>query len=169
MEIHRRRDHDTGRPSDLDDPVTRGLWRDLLVRHCRNGQVELAMLRFDGVVAGYVIALLDGESYRVFDGHFDTRFGRYSPGRVIEAAAIERVINDPVLREVDWMSGVAPEKILFSNAAQPRWNLVAAVGTAPKPVGAAGSAGAAAATTRDAAEPTGSRTSERAAEPLDVG
>jgi CelD/BcsL family acetyltransferase involved in cellulose biosynthesis len=135
MEIHRRRDHDTGRPSDLDDPVVRRLWHELLLRHCRNGQVELALLKLDGAIAGYVIALLDGGSYRVFDGHCDTRFGRYSPGRVIEAAALERVTGDPTLRELDWMSGVAPEKILFSNAAEERWSLVASVG------GAAASAG----------------------------
>jgi CelD/BcsL family acetyltransferase involved in cellulose biosynthesis len=128
IQIHRRRDHDTGRPSDLDDQGVRRHWRDLLVRHCRSGHVELALLRLDGVIAAYVIALLDGTSYRVFDGHCDTEFSRYSPGRVIEAAALERVMGDPGLRELDWMSGVAAEKILFFNAEEPRWRLVASVG-----------------------------------------
>ena len=40
----------------------------------------------DGDVAGYVVGILDGQSYRVFDGHFETEYSRYSPGRLVEAA-----------------------------------------------------------------------------------
>ena len=123
--IHRSRDHASGRTSDLDDPHASQLWRELVIRHARAGFVELALLRLDGTIAGFVIALRDGRSYRVFDGHFDTEFARYSPGRIVEAAAVERAMADGAIDEVDWMSGVAANKILAANAAEGRIKLVA--------------------------------------------
>lgn len=137
-EIHVQRDHDTGRESDLDDARTRELWRRLVLAHAASGQVEISTLHVDGLIAAFVIGIIDDEIYRVFDGHFRSEFQRYSPGRIIESAVLERAMTDARFTTLDWMAGVAAEKILTSNHSEGRQQLVAAskatAAPPPKPV-----------------------------------
>jgi diguanylate cyclase len=123
--IHVDRDRVTRDASDLDDPRSRDLWRRLVLAHSQSGDVEVSSVLVDDDVAGYVIAIIDGSSYRVFDGHFDSEFSRYSPGRLIESAVLDRVIVDPRFVELDWMAGVAAEKILATNSNEARRRLSA--------------------------------------------
>ena len=88
-----------------------------------------ATLRLDGQLAAYVVALLDGDVYRVYDGRMDSASAAYSPGRLIEAAALNRALSDPRFALLDWMSGVAAEKLLVANTAEGRARLVATSGS----------------------------------------
>ena len=83
------------------------------------------LLTIDGVLAAYVIALIDGTTYRVLDGRMNTDLSAYSPGRILESAVLERALEDGETELFDWMTGVAPETILAANVWQPRWSLVA--------------------------------------------
>ncbi|NND75328.1 MAG: GNAT family N-acetyltransferase [Ilumatobacter sp.] len=137
-EIHVERDHDTGRESDLDDPKVNELWKRLVLAHGASGQIEISTMLIDGEIAGFVIGIIDDDAYRVFDGHFNSEFHRYSPGRIIESAVLERAAVDARFRELDWMAGVAAEKILTSNHNEGRMQLVASskanAKPAPKPI-----------------------------------
>ena len=124
--IHIDRDHAADRESDLDDPSTLALWRSLILKHAESGEVEVASLRVDDSTIAFVIGFIDPPAYRVFDGHFDPSFARYSPGRIIEAAVIDRSVEDARFQELDWMAGVASEKILVTNVAWGRMRLTAA-------------------------------------------
>ena len=46
-------------------------------------------------------------------------------GRLIEAAALDRALKDPRFTVLDWMSGVAAEKLISANTAEGRVRLVA--------------------------------------------
>jgi diguanylate cyclase len=133
--IHVDRDHSTGRASDLDDPKVSELWRRLVLAHAATGQIEISSMLIDGQIAGFVIGIIDDDAYRVFDGHFNSDFHRYSPGRIIESAVVERVMVDARFDSLDWMAGVAAEKILTSNHNEGRMQLVASSKTTamPKP------------------------------------
>ena len=76
-----------------------------------------------------MVALLDGDVYRVYDGRMDSASAAYSPGRLIEAAALNRAMSDPRFALLDWMSGVAAEKLLVANTAEGRARLVATSGS----------------------------------------
>jgi hypothetical protein len=67
-----------------------------------------------------VVSLLDGSSYRVYDGRFDTDFAHLAPGRLLESAALERALADPGYTELDWWSGLSAEKLLTENVSFPR-------------------------------------------------
>ncbi|MEL6890349.1 MAG: hypothetical protein AAFP84_02030, partial [Actinomycetota bacterium] len=82
----------------------------------------------------FVIGLIDDDAYRVFDGHFNGDFHRYSPGRLIESAVLERAMIDARFVGLDWMAGVAAEKILTSNHNEGRMQLVASSKSTAKPV-----------------------------------
>jgi diguanylate cyclase (GGDEF)-like protein len=127
--VHISRDRDARRQSDLDRPSEREFWRRVVEAEGRHWEVEIASLRLNGELAAYVVALLDGEVYRVFDGRMSSDFQDYSPGRLVEAAALARAMSDPRFAVLDWMSGIAAEKLLVTNMAEGRTRVVATSGS----------------------------------------
>jgi Acetyltransferase (GNAT) domain len=122
--VHRTRDHDAGRVSDLDDDAGTAFWRLVYDLHAVRGELEVATLRLDGDLAAYVVALLDGPAYRVFDGRFAPAWRHYSPGRRLEAAVVDHARRG-CYRMLDWMSSVAPEKLVARTHEEPRWSVTA--------------------------------------------
>jgi len=135
--VHQARDHDAGRMSDLDDPAGLTFWRSVYDGHAARGELEVATLRLDGHLAAYVIALIDSRAYRVFDGRFAPKWRLYSPGRRLEATVVEHARRGS-FAELDWMSSVAPEKLVASTQADPRWAVTAAGDRRPSLPGAGG-------------------------------
>jgi Acetyltransferase (GNAT) domain len=118
-ELHRERDHAQGRRSELDDCAGRRMWRARLSNLARHQSLELATLRIDGELAAHVLALAELTEYRIIEGTLATRFARYAPGRVLEAAVLQRVLDDPIFDRLDWMTSIASERLLAANDAQP--------------------------------------------------
>lgn len=81
--------------------------------------LEVGTLSLAGQLAAYVVGFDDGRSYRVMDGRFVSAWGRYSPGRLLETAVLQRVIDDPAKQTLDWMTSIAPESLLVANAEEP--------------------------------------------------
>jgi CelD/BcsL family acetyltransferase involved in cellulose biosynthesis len=117
--VHRQRDHIHGRISDLDDAVRHETWRHRVRELCGIGVLELAMLDIDGELAAYTLGVTDGSVYRLLEGRFVTDWARYSPGRLLEAAVVERFLADEELTMFDWMTSVAAESLLGHNAEDP--------------------------------------------------
>jgi len=115
LQAHRERDHEGGRRSPLDDAAGEAAWRRRLTLLLGAGLLETALLRIDGEPAAYVLALPDVPSYRILEGRFATRFARYSPGRLLEAAGLQRTLDDPRFTELDWMTPVGSETLLVFN------------------------------------------------------
>ena len=133
--VHQARDHDAGRVSDLDDRAGLAFWRSVYDRHAARGELEVATLRLDGHLAAYVVALVDSPAYRVFDGRFAPKWRLYAPGRRLEAAVMEHARRSAFLG-LDWMNSVAPEKLVASTHADPRWAVTAPGGQRPALPGA---------------------------------
>ena len=79
------------------------------------GGMEVATLELDGELAAYVVGFDDGHAYRVMDGRFVSSWARYSPGRLLETAVLQRMIDDPAKSSLDWMTSIAPESLLVAN------------------------------------------------------
>jgi hypothetical protein len=118
-EIHRERDHAQGRRSELDDPAGRRIWSARLLSLAAERTLELATLHIDGELASHVLAIAEPTGYRVFEGNLATRWARYAPGRVLEAAVLQRVLDDPAIDCLDWMSSIASDRLLAANDTQP--------------------------------------------------
>jgi Acetyltransferase (GNAT) domain len=118
-ECHRDRDHARGRVSDLDDAEGRLLWHARMRGLAEVGVLELATARIDGQLAAYVLGVVDGTSYRVLEGHLVTEWARYAPGRLLETAVLQRMLDDESLQCLDWMTAVAPDSLLATNATDP--------------------------------------------------
>ena len=56
---------------------------------------------------------------------FAPKWRPYSPGRRLEVAVMEHARRRS-FPELDWMSSVAPEKLVASTQADPRWAVTAA-------------------------------------------
>ena len=101
--------------------------------HTIGDQIEVATLGINESIVAFVIGIRDGRTYRVFDGHFDTAWARYSPGRLIECAVLQHLIDDQRHDTVDWMIGVAPEKIIVATGANEGLLLTAASPNTSRP------------------------------------
>jgi hypothetical protein len=123
-DIHRTRDLDVGRASDTDAGGELRLWRHVIDAHVVRGQVEVATLHLDHTLAAYVVSFLDGDTYRVFDGRFRTRWERYSPGRLLETETLGHAMNDRAVHRLDWMNSIAPDKLVCANTAEATVKLV---------------------------------------------
>ena len=117
---HIDRDHQRRNESDLDNALTRRFWQETIVAHSYTGELELATLMVNDTVAAYVLSFVDGSAYRVFDGRMNSTYAKYSPGRILEAATLDRALKDTRFEVFDWMTGVAPETILAVNDWEPR-------------------------------------------------
>jgi Acetyltransferase (GNAT) domain len=118
-ECHRDRDHARGRDSDLDDTTARLLWHARLRALADAGVLELATAQIDGQLAAYVLAILDTPVYRVLEGHLVTRWSRYAPGRVLESAVLQRMLDDRSYETFDWMTSIASDTLLATNDHDP--------------------------------------------------
>ncbi len=127
--VHISRDRHARRNSDLDRPAEREFWRRVVEGGNEDWEVEIATLRFNGELAAYAVAILDGDTYRIYDGRMSTEWQQYSPGRLVEAAALARAMSDQRFTVLDWMSGIAAEKLLTTNFAESRMRLVATSGS----------------------------------------
>jgi CelD/BcsL family acetyltransferase involved in cellulose biosynthesis len=111
----RDRDREHGLPCLLDTPHGLRLWRGRVLRLLDAGCLEVATLTVDGLLAAYVLGIVDGNRYGVLEGRFFTKLSRYAPGRMLEAAVLQRVVEDRRFVGLDWMTGVAPETLLAAN------------------------------------------------------
>jgi hypothetical protein len=115
---HRGRDREHGVVCALDTSLGLTRWRER-IRHLLDERcLELATITVDGEFAAYVLGVRDGTRYGVLEGHFDTAWSRYSPGRLLEAEVLRRSLADPSIESVDWMTSVAPYSLLAANTAQ---------------------------------------------------
>jgi CelD/BcsL family acetyltransferase involved in cellulose biosynthesis len=115
---YRDRDREHGLACPLDTPLGLTRWRELIRHLLDERNLELATLTVDGEFAAYVLGLRDGSRYGVLEGHFDTSWARYAPGRLLEAAVLQRALADPGVETFDWMTSVAPHTLLATNTEQ---------------------------------------------------
>lgn len=131
--IHVERDHDQGRVSDLDDPANRSFWREVIATFARASRLKLFVLRIEADIAAYAVVLLDGSAHRVFDGRLAPRWASFAPGRLVEAAVLEHALAMPPVRELDWMSSVAPGSLLAMTDARPTLRITCEAGLGARP------------------------------------
>lgn len=115
-DAYRDRDGEHGVPCVLDSPAGLRLWQERTRTLLDAGLLELSALHVDGRFAAHVLGVRDGRTYRVLEGRFHSEWSRYSPGRLLEAAVLQRVLLDPRYDELDWMTGVSPETLLAANS-----------------------------------------------------
>lgn len=113
--VARERDHAGGRASLLDDEAGLRRWTTRLTDLARLCRLQLDTLSLDGEPAAYVVGVEDGRVFRLIEGRFVMAWKRYAPGRLLEAHVLQRVLDDPHLDELDWMTSAAPETLLAAN------------------------------------------------------
>lgn len=113
---YRDRDAAHGLPaSDQVEPAGWALFAARVKALAGQGGMEVATLTLDGELAAYVVGFDDGHAYRVMDGRFVSSWARYSPGRLLETAVLQRMVDDPAKTSLDWMTSIAPDSLLVAN------------------------------------------------------
>jgi CelD/BcsL family acetyltransferase involved in cellulose biosynthesis len=142
-QLHVERDHSRGIASTIDTTTDSAIWKNRIVAMAERGVLELDTLHIDGGLASYVLTVRAGAILNVLEGVLDPEWGRYAPGRLLETALLQRMLDDPTLTTLDWTSPVAPESLLAANGSTPTSVLSFAVLPALSPAPTARSAPAA--------------------------
>jgi CelD/BcsL family acetyltransferase involved in cellulose biosynthesis len=126
LEVRRARDRDALYAPDFDDRVRVAWWRDTILDFAEQGRLELTVLDVGaGLPAAYNIAILDGTSYRCWDGRLNPAWHDQWPGQLLFGELLPRVIEDPQWTEVDYQRGENPFKLRTANDIVPTSHLLA--------------------------------------------
>jgi Acetyltransferase (GNAT) domain len=126
LAIRRSRDRAALYRRELDDERRAGWWRATMLRFAALGQLELAVLDVGaGPPAGYNAALLDGASYRCWDGRINPAWHQQWPGQLLFGDLLPRVIADDRWAEIDYLRGATPFKLRTANDVVPTSHLLA--------------------------------------------
>jgi CelD/BcsL family acetyltransferase involved in cellulose biosynthesis len=126
LAIRRSRDRAALYGTELSDERRVAWWRATMLRLAERGQLELAVLDVGaGPPAGYSTALLDGTSYRLWDGRINPDWHDQWPGQLLLGELLPRVIADPRWAEIDYMRGETPFKLRTANDVVPTSHLLA--------------------------------------------
>jgi Acetyltransferase (GNAT) domain len=117
--VHRARDRAARGATDLDAPDNRAFWHAVLSEAARRGALEITVMSVNGVIAGYMIALLDGGVYRSWDNRLVEEFGRYGIGHLVRDEVFRRISSDDRWTQFDWMIGTEPYKLTTANRVVP--------------------------------------------------
>ena len=116
--LRRERDHDQDRRSDLDNPRYHAFWSALVINLAASSELEVALAEVNGELVAYDIGLLDGSTYRIWDGRFTPRAEALSPGRVLRDADLERALELGCL-ELDHQRGITVAKMQLASDVRP--------------------------------------------------
>jgi CelD/BcsL family acetyltransferase involved in cellulose biosynthesis len=126
LEIRRSRDRAALYRRELDDERRAGWWRAAMLHFAELGQLELTVLDVGaGPPAGYNAALLDGTSYRCWDGRINPAWHQQWPGQLLFGELLPRVIADPRWSEIDYLRGETPFKLRTATDVVPTSHLLA--------------------------------------------
>lgn len=117
--VHRRRDRAVRGYSDLDDPAYLAFWHRIIASAAARGVAELSVLSVDDRLGAYLVAFLDGSSYRVWDCRLDPEFGDYGLGHIIRDEVLDALAAEGGWTEFDWMRGVEEYKLRTATAVIP--------------------------------------------------
>jgi CelD/BcsL family acetyltransferase involved in cellulose biosynthesis len=81
--------------------------------------------RIDGALAAYVVAIVDGDTLRVYDNRVVPGFLVYSAGAIANSEILRFALSDPTLAVLDWGVGDARYKYSSATRSVPSRNLAA--------------------------------------------
>jgi CelD/BcsL family acetyltransferase involved in cellulose biosynthesis len=97
----------------LSDATTAGFFREVAASFDALGILRLSSIRVRGELAAFEISALDGDRLWSLKASFDERLARYSPGRLLRLAVIERCF-ELGLRTNEMLGADAPYKLSFA-------------------------------------------------------
>ncbi len=123
--IRRERDHDRGRRSELDDRDRASWWRAITLELAAQSELEAVTLHAGDRLVAYSLALLDGPTYRLWDGRFDPAYKDVWPGQLMYGELLQRLVMQGEWRQLDFMRGRTVFKDRLTNGAEECENLQA--------------------------------------------
>jgi CelD/BcsL family acetyltransferase involved in cellulose biosynthesis len=126
-QVCRARDLELGRRSRMDDPAAGPFFDRVVVDLAARGQVRLTLFRLDGVLAAYVLVLLDGGAARMWHTRMEPRWHDYGAGRLAQDEAVQAALSAGCSL-YDFMRGTEAYKWSLANSATRSWDLLACSG-----------------------------------------
>jgi CelD/BcsL family acetyltransferase involved in cellulose biosynthesis len=123
--VRRQRDEALRKTTKLNDPQYSAFRRSVILELARRRELDMATLSIDGDMAAYAIGLLDGGSYRWWDGRIAPDWSRFSPGQLLNEWVLKWALEADGFEEFDFMRGTEWYKLRIATDIVPAENLVA--------------------------------------------
>lgn len=100
-------------------------WRSVVEAGPAQWTSEIATLYIDGELAAFAVGVLDDAVYRILDEVEVEGFGDVDALVLLQAAVLDRVVDDHDISMLDWMCGTASGQFVNDDASETRLVLVA--------------------------------------------
>jgi CelD/BcsL family acetyltransferase involved in cellulose biosynthesis len=105
VQLHQARWNSKGEPGSFALPGVEELLREAARASLAQGRLRLWTLKLNGEIKAVRLAFLDNGIVHAFQGGFDPAYAKDSLGSVMLGLCIRDCLNDPDVREYDFMSG----------------------------------------------------------------
>ncbi|MGZ8733810.1 MAG: GNAT family N-acetyltransferase [Acidimicrobiia bacterium] len=89
------------------------------------GAIRLLLVGIDGELAAYVVAIVDGDTLRIFDSRVVPGYLDYTAGAIANSEILQLALVDPELAVLDWGVGGARYEHSSATRSAPSRNLAA--------------------------------------------
>ncbi|MGZ8764560.1 MAG: GNAT family N-acetyltransferase, partial [Acidimicrobiia bacterium] len=124
LRAHRERDLQLRGWSMLDTDPARAHCVGVVRTLAEIGAIRL-LVRIDGELAAYVVAIVDGDTLRIFDNRVVPGYLDYSAGAIANSEILQLALVDPELAVLDWGVGGARYNHSSATRSAPSRNLAA--------------------------------------------
>ncbi len=125
LRAHRERDLQLRDWSELDRGAARSHYVGVVATLAGAGAIRLLLVRIDGELAAYVLAIVDGDTLRIYDNRVVPGYLDYSAGAIANSEIVRYALSDPSLVCLDWGVGGARYKLSSATYAAPTRSLAA--------------------------------------------
>jgi CelD/BcsL family acetyltransferase involved in cellulose biosynthesis len=125
LRAHRERDLQLRGWSMLDTDPARAHYVGVVRTLTDIGAIRLLLVRIDGELAAYVVAIVDGDTLRIYDNRIVPGYLDYSAGAIANSEILHVALADPELSVLDWGVGGARYKHSSATRSAPSRNLAA--------------------------------------------
>jgi CelD/BcsL family acetyltransferase involved in cellulose biosynthesis len=125
LRAHRERDLQLRNWSELDRGPTRDHYVGVVTKLAEHGAIRLLLVRVDGELAAYVLAIVDHDTLRIYDNRVVPGYLDYSAGAIANSEIVRHALADPALSCLDWGVGGSRYKLSSATHSSPTQSLAA--------------------------------------------
>jgi CelD/BcsL family acetyltransferase involved in cellulose biosynthesis len=123
IRLHQLRWHAKGQSGSFAYPKFEAFLRTTMQQALHEGRLGFWTFKLDGKCVATLLAFIDNGVAHYFQGGFDMEFAKHSLGSVMVAQCIQACVNDPAIREFDFMGGGAVYKDSWTKTVREAYEL----------------------------------------------
>ena len=123
IQLHQLRWHSKGQSGSFAYPKFEAFLRETMRQALAENRLGFWTFKLDGQCVATLLAFLDNGVAHYFQGGFDMAYAKHSLGSVMVAQCLQACVDDPAIREFDFMGGGAAYKDSWTKTTREAYEL----------------------------------------------